>query len=444
MSGNEKAVRYYSPGADLGFLKKNEVYGAWFLDALFRQRIGRKVGVDGWVPLRAEYLRRVMPWRGYKAIIGGLIDAGVVECDNSYRPGERSKSYRLGSRYREAVHKLTSYRVSGRIARKLSKPTRVLPADMPYLETLRMFLTRLKPRTGVEEYLDSLPEETRVAYRLPLHDLGQPEIVLDDFGRRCHSPITRMKKKLRQYLTFDGEEIVEVDVKNFQPLLLCLLRLEAHKHGDGYHFDSPCLRSSPTNILHHPPPYVVTIPGSDGSNLDGTPRTAGRDIEADWADFISLCLAGEAYKAVGRVTRVGTRRAKKRMFKLMFQRPDRVWKFKSRFGERFPSVLRFLGWLKEHDHRHAARFLQRAESGLIIHDFARKYVSQYPDAPIATIHDAILVPKSHRDRAIGLLQECARAMHGVELPLKVKLLAPAEVAARPAEPVTDEGPVVAA
>ena len=80
--------------------------------------------------------------------------------------------------------------------------------------------------------------------------------------------------------------------------------------------------------------------------------------------------------------------------------------------------------MKAADYKQAARQLQRAESNLVVHTFARKYVELFPGDPIATVHDSILVPEAHKSQAVELLQSCAKAEYGVVLPLKIKLLTP--------------------
>lgn len=361
MRGGKTTVRFLVPDVNLGILGKHEVYGAWFLTNLLRQRTRRKLDVDEWVPLKSTILKKRMPFRSYKKIINHLVEQHIVECDDSYTVGVSSKKYRLGSDYRTVDYRAVEYRVGARTARKVSGNRCNQVDDSPYLSTLKSYLSRLSVRPESESVLAEFPTAIRATLELPLFDLRCPDAVVDSFGNRLHTPLTRMKRELRQCLNFDGNALVEIDIANSQPIMLCLLKLREQKDNQVI---VPNVNSSlcsfqnkiqPASAPHnHSLHYVVTFQSSDALKETTEAETRGLSIEADWQEFITLCFGGDLYSAVGKMTKASRQRAKKRMMRLLFQQPGRQWKFKSMLQGRFPNVVHFLDDLKATDHRHAA------------------------------------------------------------------------------------------
>ena len=73
-------------------------YGAcasYFLHCILVGQATRGADANGFVRLKSEYLRRVIPDRIEKALRQSLIVAGVVEWDKSYIEGEKSMGYRI-------------------------------------------------------------------------------------------------------------------------------------------------------------------------------------------------------------------------------------------------------------------------------------------------------------------------------------------------------------
>lgn len=50
---------------------------------------------------------------------------------------------------------------------------------------------------------------------------------VDGFSTRVHTPIVNLKEDLRRYLRLDGEELISLDVKQMQPLILAKILLDS-------------------------------------------------------------------------------------------------------------------------------------------------------------------------------------------------------------------------
>jgi len=49
------------------------------------------------------------------------------------------------------------------------------------------------------------------------------KVKIDDHVHRLHSVLTNMQKEFRNFLTYDGQQLVSIDIKNSQPYLSCIL-----------------------------------------------------------------------------------------------------------------------------------------------------------------------------------------------------------------------------
>jgi hypothetical protein len=49
------------------------------------------------------------------------------------------------------------------------------------------------------------------------------KVVIDNSGHRLHSPLTQMKKEFRYFLSYEGEKLVSLDLRNSQPFLSTVL-----------------------------------------------------------------------------------------------------------------------------------------------------------------------------------------------------------------------------
>ena len=56
----------------------------WFVSLVVRKAAHGDVDEGGYTHLDSRILRRAMGRRNYAAVIGAMLDDGVVECDGSY------------------------------------------------------------------------------------------------------------------------------------------------------------------------------------------------------------------------------------------------------------------------------------------------------------------------------------------------------------------------
>ena len=71
----------------------------YFLHRIIWGEILGKSMSDGFVPLKFDYLRAIIPDRILKSLKAALVEAGVIECDGQYIEGRKAFGYRLASPY---------------------------------------------------------------------------------------------------------------------------------------------------------------------------------------------------------------------------------------------------------------------------------------------------------------------------------------------------------
>jgi hypothetical protein len=168
---------------------------------------------------------------------------------------------------------------------------------------------------------------------------------VDGFSTRVHTPIVNLKEDLRKYLRLDGEELVSLDVKQMQPLILAKILLD-------------CV----------------------GENV-----------------FSEAIFSGEdAYVIIQRAARLESRGdAKKMLFRLIFGKPmDGIGKiFHGDSGwvtwiNNYKSVTESRNPHKEDKHTNLAWLLQFSEVQIMTGIWEKLRVA---GLPFLTIHDDVLV-----------------------------------------------------
>jgi hypothetical protein len=211
------------------------------------KKIGKK---DGFVPLHSKILESKVP--NYHDAIRWLIDADVIECDEKYRRGKVSLGYRLKSPYRGNQLKrveITDFILCKKIKQdkpfyRQSKLTKELTYLVKWFNSEKLDIDEqaalnwinkfeieelqkinsnksLKPAKRSEQKQNLF--EKCVNYKILVSLLKEKDYfhIRDPKGKRFHSNLTNLPKGLRQFITYDGQELVSIDIKNCQPFL-CL------------------------------------------------------------------------------------------------------------------------------------------------------------------------------------------------------------------------------
>jgi hypothetical protein len=361
----------------------------FFLHTLYIQRILTGTERHKYVEINNEYFKKHVTTDHAPAIKNFWIQHGVIECDGSYQVGVSSKGYRFTKAYQDEKVMDTKYFDKGfeRKVYKMRQETKNGKIDLKVkqnaflnfcLQDLRIDAVSAQLRLNQTLYAakGTKAQRAKLFDKVNLNTIGinaikdrEFRISRDVTGHRVHTNISNLMSLVRQDLYLEtGEELMNLDVPNSQPLLLCVLLLK--------HF--------------------------------------GNDMPTDVLDYIQACEKGKIYEIL--MTKMGLnpadkaarKRFKTRMFKCVFYGQNKnaenyeEWKtFRATYG----TVADFITEQKRVDYKSLSHRMQRAESALIIDDVIRTIAENHsPEYFFATtIHDSIICTRYNAEYVRGLM-----------------------------------------
>ena len=209
---------------------------------------------EHYVPCGSKFLETMMG-RNYKTVIRKLLEAGDIDCDGSYRPGDQQIAgkclgYRLKPHLRPAhnkwrwvpirsntLHKRISH-WKDRFERNLSPRQRFMLGQLreltingdaaraliPAIVQSRIPEWQKNIKSGrIKKSLDELQLEftQQLSRQIEAIERGDWYLKPDAYGRE-HTNITNLTSELRQFLSYHGEPLENVDTANSQPIFLGL------------------------------------------------------------------------------------------------------------------------------------------------------------------------------------------------------------------------------
>ena len=138
------------------------------------------------------------------------------------------------------------------------------------------------------------------------------------------------------------------------------------------------------------------------------------------SDMQKACAAGRVYEALSAETGYPRDEQKKKLLAILYGNP-RDWGTKTGAAvERlWPGVLDRIRARFDPDEPNAmARAIQRLEVEVMIDTAAARFLAEYPDVPLLTVHDCLVVPAPYVDAAEKILRAAWRDRCGLVPTLK--------------------------
>ena len=243
--------------------------------------------------------------------------------------------------------------------------------------------------------------------------------MLDDNVYRFHTNLTNMPSRIRNAVTYDGQKLISLDIKNSQPYLSTILlsrdfwivqKFERNKNNSlSIAFDEPQsryfsylnkinkvfneIKSDTLNISH------INIHNNDSYIMLGEiPQSL---INNEFQDYIDLVVSGKLYEFLedAFLQELGIelkdrKEVKAAVFQVLFTSnqfkgqaeaaPKRL------FEQKFKAVYDVFAKIKSKDKSLLPRLLQSIESHLMINIIAKRVSEEYPLCTnIYNIHDSI-------------------------------------------------------
>ena len=408
-------------------------------------RVYHKLQGADFVPRKAQYLRRLVHKEMYLPVRNALLDAGVLDYRPQYIVGKQSYGFRIGERFEDAFfcrHKLTDTAAIRRVRRVRAEQCPPL-TDATH-KGLSVWLDRLEvDYDKALSYLRSLPLDSNTLrqYQLSLSMLNDKEFFFkpDVYGR-VHTNVTNLWRGFRQSLHYQGENLVNVDIGNSQPLFFGMIVMNwvrGVREQSDFNYNSLSL-SPPPSPFHY-----------------GAENTAASvsvsEVPDDLKQYMRVTERAEFYEVM--MERLGIPITKERrnafktdfFAKVFYCRSKRYTQERKVFKKVFPTVFEHLTMLKRKNPRNAPLALQRAESEFVIGTACKRILHESPDTPLWTIHDSILTTASRGTLVLKVMEE-EFARLGVHPRLRAESLAPQKAVVSAAAGVSrpDPSPSLAA
>jgi len=227
---------------------------------------------------------------------------------------------------------------------------------------------------------------------------------------RFHSNIANIKKELRQFITYNGQQLVNVDIKNSQPLFSTLLLSrglynKSSKPINIYNIPSvlPLINNTKNinktiTIIDH---YIMIVESSESINDKGFQK------------YIDLVNSDDFYRRMASIIApnkpYNKAEMKTMMFMVFFSSNRFIGQpkahFKRLFKANFPEVYEVFVKLKKKNHAALSHVLQRIESTVIVERSAKRIAEEHPTLPIFTVHDSIATTKGNEEYIAHIIKE---------------------------------------
>ncbi|KUJ51735.1 hypothetical protein [Chryseobacterium sp. JAH] len=387
---------------------------------------------NGFTPVNRALLQRRI--HNYKNYIDYLADVGVIRLDGFYKVDKKSGGIKFTDEYKSnlvPVEITKNTLIKSILDLNQSKDVKKT-ADLLFLKKwfedgkLKIDLQAGKDeleRIAEAEKIEGLCNiQERLNSRLvPLLDLisEYKSFGVDTTGFRLHTPLTRLKKELRKHVSYDGKNLVSIDIVNSQPFLTLPL------------FDYMKFKKNDISSKIISPLYYQD---SDMSNqLLNTIRNIG--TQDDVEIFIECVVSGDFYEKFGAILQKEglleegdiqsiRKKVKEITFESIFSPNTSIAYSKGIqvFRKTFPSVYEIFQLIKKGKGNHPsfAIMLQRLEAELVLEKTCKIINRLKPEIPLFTIHDSIASTEEHTSFVEDILTKVFKKNIGVSPKLKLE------------------------
>lgn len=405
---------------------------------------------DGYVPLYSPALQNII--KNYRLYLEYAERAGIIQINDSYLNGKISKSYRLvvDDKMNLVDYKVTDFTLISSLTRYRREQEKTV-ANHGYLT--KWFNPKLTiDYKKVDAFLDEEwllknnnealwdYDASRKIFKSPylqLHSAkltaaflvrGEYNLKIDSTVYRFHSNLVNMRGLIRNAVTYDGQNLVSIDIKNSQPYFSILLLRQDFWSGQ----KKSNKNVDPRNTY---PRFKLKFSGLKSNNVINFNKIRDRissptiimlgemmeslmnkGLNEDKNRFVDLVVAGQLYEYLvtqfkRKIDLPNVDRAMAKIAVLQAFFSDNRFigtedaKPKRCFRDLFPSVYKVYATIKSKDKKILALLLQNIESYFIIDVIAKRIAKEHPDLPIFTIHDSIVTTVGNEELVARIMKE---------------------------------------
>lgn len=403
-------------------------------------------GNGGFINLRAKRLHSKI--HNYKDYLDHLLKYGFIRTDKKYIPGEKSFGYRINN-YK--YHKATVCRIPvkdliacrHKLAEIEEHKIKLAQTNKQYPHLTKWFdLLQIDREEAIAEAERLYPEQTggirgtrkgkasdwekRYKAIAAIEKIANKRFYysVDENVGRFHSNLTNLKKELRNYLTCNGQKLVNIDIKNSQPLFSTILFNQDFYREKSQFINIYNIPSSHSLISNTKLPF----PSSTIMVVKALERLKYHDINK----YIEMVNSGEFYQQVSKLmyptSKFDKKKIKTMIFVVFFSKNILMGQNSAQpkrdFKALFPQTYEIFKLLKRRNHTALAHILQRIESTIMIQNVTVRIAMERPELPIFTIHDSVVTTVGNEDYVSGVIQEEAFRLTGLHIKLGKEYLEP--------------------
>lgn len=398
---------------------------------------------EGFINMSSAKLQKAV--HNYKEYLNHLLKHGFILTDKKYIVDEKCTGYLINKySFHKAYIKLipiqTSVIKKNRAKNNIAFNTKLKATVKKYSFLTKWFNPKLQ--IDVEKALNKVeelfPEQTgpirgktkgkpsiwtqrfKAIYSINKFSKQEFYFSVDENVGRFHSNLTNIKRELRNYITYDGHKLVNIDIKNSQPLFSTLLFNKDFYNEKSQHIN---ISNIPSSI-----PFLSNTNTSFSSFTIMLVKTLENTDYQDFQDYIDMVNSGEFYKLMSEQIykkNVFDKKAMKEMiFIVFFSRNRFIGQVKAKpkrdFRDTFPEVYNFFNLIKKIDHRALAHILQRIESEIIIQNVSKRISIEKPELPIFTIHDSVATTLGNEEYVSAIIKEEVLKLTGLNAKLGIE------------------------
>lgn len=400
-------------------VSKSEIIGV--INQLYQIpiRMGKKKAPkDGWIPMCIKSLRRKgLP--NVTKILSYLTTHGVLESQSHYEVGCKCRRYRFTPKYTTRVK---AVKVNGYRKKFRKKPiTQLKYLEKWFNEDLGFDNYDATVRDLEISYLNSSKSHEEDRTNINKFNYGVVNVdqvchqdytfTKDKFGGRFHTTLTSLPKVVRPHLTYGGEYLVSLDVKNSQLLFATLLFFPwfYEDHDELVSLKDLSKRLSNT-ILHHSSTYTLMM-----RNI------SEESVVQEITKYKSLVESGVIYNHLRACYNrlfdqpIDRESMKKQTLRSMYAKNGFTSKTKTLLRVEFPFMHSIQREIKKKDHRTLSRIMQMVEAHYILQVVCKRISKERPEIPIYTIHDNVITTIGNEDYIHYVMTEEMNRTFGLSL-----------------------------
>lgn len=348
----------------------------------------REFSTEDFIPIKLEYLRNLITYNKTKYFLDLLVKEGILICDNNYEVGVKSKGYKISEKYKKQKFYLEEME-NKVLSSKIEKALKFIKNEVIQRNDSYSYITICMENLNVDrkkadKILNSkkILKESKDHMKTMLDRFDEKFATVDSTGNRLHNNLTNISTILRKTLNYNGNTLVQCDLKNSQPLLF---RVYLNKY-----------------------PYIPK------EELD------------KYLDVVCNIGFYEFFaKKMGlKLTEKNRTEFKKKIFGgVLFDKNRRnLSKYEKVFKEEFPIIFYCMRDMKKENHANIPINLQKLESHFIFNcvDVLRK---KYKNIELLTIHDSICTIEGKEQLVYDVMIEEFQKMFNILPKIKIEKFA---------------------